>query len=581
MTEADDVKKVVNFTMVFDQEKQYFVRRIEFSGNTTTRDKVIRREILLDEGQVYNNRLWELSILRLNQLGYFDAIKPENAELKRNVKAGTVDINLKVKEKGKQSISFSGGVSGISGSFVGLSYQTNNFLGLGETLTFSVQFGDIQRNVQFGFTEPYLFDRPLSTGFTIFLNRFDYNTARQEGLLLNQQVAINPALQENYNTDSKGFTIFASYPLRKFSFTRLGLTYGWSTTNIKPFSQSATLLFEETKFTTLAGPSALNGIRSSKITPTVSYNTVDSPVNPTHGKSFYYGFSLEGGPLQGNVNTVSNTFSMSYFRPNYRRRNTIAMKFQTAMITGFSGENVPPYNRYYLGGEQDVRGYNFYTISPFVVIPYSTTTNISFLNPKLLNQQGVPTQQTLPVDVLEYIPTRPGGDLQAVLNLEYRIPIVSRVTFDLFNDAALNGVLRQSELGLDPAAAASLQQQFPNPDFPNLKVSNNLPILGGTNFRPHTSAGAEVVVFLPIVNAPFRFYYAYNYLRLTHTLTPPIGAWYFDPAVENSLKQLGVYSTQVVPSLQTFLEQLQSSQTIPPKLLEPKSTFRFTVSRTF
>jgi outer membrane protein insertion porin family len=444
-----------------------------------------------------------------------------------------------------------------------------------------VQFGNIQRNIQFGFTEPYLFDRPLSTGFTIFLNRFDYNTARQEGLLLNQQVAINPALQENYNTDSKGFTIFASYPLRKLSFTRLGLTYGWSTTNIKPFSQSATLLFEQTKFTTLAGPSALNGIRSSKITPTISYNTVDSPVNPTHGKSIYYGFSLEGGPLQGNVNTVGNTFSMSYYRPHYHRRNIIAMKFQGAMITGFGGENVPPYNRFYLGGEQDVRGYDFYTISPFVVIPFSTTTNISFLNPKLLNQQGVPTQQTLPVNVLEYIPTRPGGDLQGVLNLEYRIPIVSRVTFDLFNDLAVNGVLRPSQLGLDPAAAASLQQQYPSPDFPNLKISNNLPILGGTNFRPHTSAGAEIVVFLPIVNAPFRFYYAYNYLRLTHTLTPPLGAWYFDPTVENSLKQLGVYNTQVVPALQTFLEQLQSSQTIPPSLLEPKSTFRFTVSRTF
>jgi outer membrane protein insertion porin family len=581
MTDADDVKKIVNFTMVFDQEKQYFVRRIEFSGNTTTRDKVIRREILLDEGQIYNNRLWELSILRLNQLGYFDAIKPESAELKRNVKAGTVDINLKVKEKGKQSISFSGGVSGIAGSFVGLSYQTNNFLGLGETLTFSVQFGNIQRNIQFGFTEPYLFDRPLSTGFTIFLNRFDYNTARQEGLLLNQQVAINPALQENYNTDSKGFTIFASYPLRKLSFTRLGLTYGWSTTDIKPFSQSATLLFEQTKFTTLAGPSALNGIRSSKITPTISYNTVNSQVNPTRGKSIYYGFSLEGGPLQGNVNTIGNTFSMSYYRPHYHRRNTIAMKFQGAMITGFGGENVPPYNRFYLGGEQDVRGYDFYTISPFVVIPFSTTTNISFLNPKLLNQQGVPTLQSLPVNVLEYIPTRPGGDLQGVLNLEYRIPIVSRVTFDLFNDFAINGVLRSSQLGLDPAAAASLQQQYPSSDFPNVKISNNLPILAGTNFRPHTSAGAEFVVFLPIVNAPFRFYYAYNYLRLKRTLTPPLGAWYFDPAVENSLKQLGVYNTQVVPELQSFLEQLQSSQTIPPSLLEPKSTFRFTVSRTF
>ena len=199
--------------MEFDQQKQFFVRRIEFSGNTTTRDKVIRRELLLDEGQVFNNRLWELSILRLNQLGYFDTIKPENAELKRNVKAGTVDITLKVKEKGKQSISFSGGVSGIAGSFVGLSYQTNNFLGLGETLTFSVQFGDIQRNIQFGFTEPYLVRPADLDRLYDFRQPLRLQYARQEGLLLGQQVAINPALQENYNTDSKGFTIFASYPL--------------------------------------------------------------------------------------------------------------------------------------------------------------------------------------------------------------------------------------------------------------------------------------------------------------------------------------------------------------------------------
>jgi hypothetical protein len=83
------------------------------------------------------------------------------------------------------------------------------------------------------------------------------------------------------------------------------------------------------------------------------------------------------------------------------------------------------------------------------------------------------------------------------------------------------------------------------------------------------------------VNAPFRFYYAYNYLRLNHTIVPPLGAYYFSQPVEDSLKQLGVFDTQIVPTLKTFLKQLQSSQTIPPSLLEPKSTFRFTVSRTF
>ncbi len=130
--DVNDAQKTVNLTLVLDQQKQFFVRRIEFSGNTTTRDKVIRRELLLDEGQVFNNRLWELSLLRLNQLGYFDPIKPENAELKRNTQAGTVDILLKLKEKGKQTISFNGGVSGVAGTFVGASYQTNNFLGLGK-----------------------------------------------------------------------------------------------------------------------------------------------------------------------------------------------------------------------------------------------------------------------------------------------------------------------------------------------------------------------------------------------------------------------------------------------------------------
>ncbi|MGH9733017.1 MAG: BamA/OMP85 family outer membrane protein, partial [Candidatus Acidiferrales bacterium] len=120
--DIDDTKKVVNLNLAMDQEKQYYVRRINFEGNTTTRDKVIRRELLLDEGQVFNNHFWELSLLRLNQLNYFDKIKPEDSALKRNSKTGSVDILLKLHEKQKQSISFSGGVSGLAGSFVGLSY---------------------------------------------------------------------------------------------------------------------------------------------------------------------------------------------------------------------------------------------------------------------------------------------------------------------------------------------------------------------------------------------------------------------------------------------------------------------------
>ena len=124
------------------------MRRIDFSGNTTTRDKVIRREILLDEGDIFNSSLWDLSILRLNQLGYFEVLKKEDAaDIHKNIGSNTVDITLKVKERGKNSIGLNGGVSGIAGSFVGFNYSTNNFLGLGETLSLSSQLGTIMRSV--------------------------------------------------------------------------------------------------------------------------------------------------------------------------------------------------------------------------------------------------------------------------------------------------------------------------------------------------------------------------------------------------------------------------------------------------
>ena len=149
-------------------------------GNTTTRDKVIRREIALEEGNIYNSRLWELSLLRLNQLGYFDQLKPEDPNVtdrKLDEKNGLVDLTLKVHEKGKNSIGLNGGVSGLEGAFVGVNYATNNFLGLGETLQVQASLGNLASSVRFGFTQPYMFDRPLQFGFNVYLHQ-DQATTR-------------------------------------------------------------------------------------------------------------------------------------------------------------------------------------------------------------------------------------------------------------------------------------------------------------------------------------------------------------------------------------------------------------------
>ncbi len=91
-TEPNDENKLITLKIDLDEGKQFFVRRIEFQGNTTTRDKVIRRELALEEGQVYNGNLWEISLLRLNQLQYFEAAEagtglgnqPERRRMRRS-----------------------------------------------------------------------------------------------------------------------------------------------------------------------------------------------------------------------------------------------------------------------------------------------------------------------------------------------------------------------------------------------------------------------------------------------------------------------------------------------------------------
>jgi outer membrane protein insertion porin family len=131
---------------------------------------------------------------------------------------------------------------------------------------------------------------------------------------------------------------------------------------------------------------------------------------------------------------------------------------------------------------------------------------------------------------------------------------------------------------LNPAAVALFQEQYPNPDFPNVHVTNNLPIIHGTNFHPRTSAGLELQVILPIVNAPFRVYYAYNYFRLKGLIEAPEGAYSLSDAVKNTLPP-GVLQTQIAPELEFILSH--QAQQIPAGLVEPKQTFRFTVGKTF
>jgi len=585
-TDIDEQTKKINVTMKFDEGKQYYVHRIDFSGNTTTRDKVIRRQLLIDEGQLFNKRAWELSILRINQLDYFDKIDAEkNVEIKRNSKQGTVDLLLKLKEKGKQSIGLQGGVSGLAGGFIGLTYQTNNFLGLGETLTLSAQVGQYQRNLMFGFTEPYFMDRPISTGFTVFSTLYKFNQAQQAAALTGQQVSINPQYIQDYNQNSTGFTMFANYGLKKHVFTHVGLTYGLTRTNISTYNASSQLLFESLQYSSLAGPSALNGIIASTITGTISYNTIDNPINATHGRSYFYSLAFTGGPIGGNVNTITNIGELKYFRPVNHKRNAIGVRFLAGFTTGYGGKEVPPYSRFYLGGENDLRGFDIRAVSPVTYIPNVVNSSISISAPP--NAPVGSTcliRCTLNVPVLVKTITFPGGDTQGVINLEYRIPIAGPVAMSLFNDIGTVGVLRKDALRLDPTGVENINRQF---QLANQQAA--LQIAPGTNWKPRDSVGIEFIVNLPIVQAPFRIYYAYNPLRI-HTILYAPGAAINGRNLATQCKNSGLtnplypfdpnnWQTSCSPQVVQAVQPLFAPSGL--NYFEPQTTFRFTVSRTF
>jgi outer membrane protein insertion porin family len=562
--EPDLKNGTVDLSLSVDEGKQFFVRRIDFSGNLTTRDKVIRRELQLDEGDIFNNRLWEISLLRLNQLGYFEPLKPEEAgDLKRDTKTNTVDITLKVKERGKNSIQLNGGVSGIAGSFVGLSYSTNNFLGLGETLSLSSQLGTRLTSVQFGFTEPYLFDKAIQTGFTLYDQRFNYNQAREASVLSGQneialfnQLGTNNLL--NYVSNGYGATVFVQYPLRR-SFARLGLTYGYDIQNIKTLTDAASQYFTYLDFQGVSGPNALSGIRTSKLTPSYTYNTIDHPITPTHGKELFVSAAVAG--IGGNVNTIEPTIDAKYFRAGFKKGHVIGMHVLGRFITGYGGKVAPPFNRYFMGGENDIRGFDIWGISPIAYIPASATVNV-------LNSDG--TQRVQPVivngtvaygAVTQTIPiyriVTPGGDTSVVTNFEYRIPIFGPVTLAIFADTGVDRISLKNQLKLNQGFVDQLNQAFPSSGI------TNHPYIQPGSEMPRMSTGLELQVLMPVVNAPFRIYWAYNPLLYRGTLQTPI-------AVDRS----------VFPNNATYLNAI-GTVGAPIPFLEKHSTFRFSIGRTF
>jgi len=583
----DEAKKTVNLDIDIDEGKPFYVGRIEIQGNTLTRDRVIRRELMLEEGQVYNSQLWEMSLLRLNQLDYFDPLHvDQDSEAHQDTEAGTVDLLLKVKEKGKNSIGLNGGVSGLSGAFLGLNYQTNNFLGLGETLSLQANIGNINRQLLFGFTQPYFRNRPLNLGFQVFDTKSDYNSAKaiagttgQSPNLTTQQAS----LLQNYNNSTRGVNASVSYPLPRHNFQRVGFTYSLTDSSITAFSTASQNLFQNIAFRSgIQGQNALNGIVNSSVSLSYIFNTINNPQRPRTGKEFSAIMQVSG--LGGNVRYIFPAVAYKRFTPmklllpDPTGHNVLGWRAELKFIQGYGGDVAPPNNRFYSGGEADLRGFEIRTATPYAYIPNKISFNLTNPDGSCVPRDPTNPQLNQCIQVLlpVYRVVSVGGDLNFTNNLEYRIPIAGPVTFALFNDFGIDSAVNGNQLKESPEGAASLNAPlYGCPVYNNgtceggtqIKFNEYIRPLAGTNFVPRMSTGAEIQVIMPIINAPFRLYYAVNPMRLseqangenliTREMFPPGGA--------------GDYS--YAQAIQLYGSRYQ--------LREPAKTFRLTVSTTF
>ena len=460
---ADTDIPTVDVTMRLTEGAQYFVNRITFVGNTTTRDNVIRREMRLVEGSVFNTEALKYSIRRLNQLGYFKQIE-ENDQKAMKVdktvgKENNVDVTLALEEQNRNQLTFGAGVSQYEGVFGQLAFQTANFLGRGESLTVSLQAGDRAQNYQLAFTEPFLFDRNITGGVDIYkrsLQYIGYYTQKSTGgnMVFGFPVADFSRMFMNYSYEQVMMTDLNEAFLDPTCYQRLE---GCNSIRLDDLSSIAPDVLEGLRRNPFVFDSLLigeGGKRTvSKVVPSFVHNTVDNPIFPNTGRRVTT--SIDLAVLGGNTKFYKPRFeALQFFR--HTARTSVGARAQVEFIAPLGGtKTLPIFEKLFMGGEYSIRGFDIRSIGPS-----DPATGLVL-----------------------------GGNKSLLFNGEYMISIAGPVRLILFYDAG--------------------------------QVANDRESFALDRFR--TSTGAEIRFFMPVLNVPFRLIFAANPQRkdvLDNSLQP-------------------------------------------------------------
>lgn len=373
VAKTNEAERTVDLTLEITEGPEVFVERINISGNVRSDEKVLRREVPMAEGDLFTSQKLERARQRLTNLGYFETVKATTAPGSAKDK---IVVSIEVTERPTGMFSLGGGYSSVDGLIGAIDLSQRNFLGKGWEVFLRVRGGENTQQGTIGFTEPWLFDRPLSAGFDLFNNRRVFT---------------------DFTVESLGGDIRVSHPFLDFS--RWHLIYRLTRDSISDVSDLATDTLKREEGDTL----------TSLVEGGLTRDTRDNVFAPTRGSRASLITDVAG--LGGDSRFVKVIGDTSYFQP-VLWGTVLAGRLEAGYGFGLGDNDLPLFERFFLGGPNSIRSRKFRQISP-------------------VDDSG----------------TRIGGTSEVLLNLEYIIPVAFGIRLATFFDVGnVYGFTRKFDL---------------------------------------------------------------------------------------------------------------------------------------
>ncbi|RVT95106.1 outer membrane protein assembly factor BamA [Sphingomonas crocodyli] len=344
--QRDKDERTMSVTFKIADSPRVYVERVDINGNTHTKDKVVRREFRLSEGDAFNSFKVKRSRDRINSLGFFQ--EKFEVEQKPGSQPDRVILEANVEEKSTGELQVSAGYSSLEKFIVDLSIRERNFMGKGQEVRASVSYSTYSKSIELGFTEPYLFDRNIAVGFDVF--RRDYNSFNFAG----------NSRQTTYEQTTTGFQLRAGVPLTEF--VTLAMRYGLSYDEV---SLDQSTFFSGGRCDPLLAGRYLCDALGNRLISSVGYSLVfdnlNNRVRPTRGNRVVFGQDFAG--LGGDVRYIRTTFNAA----KYWGLGS-GFVFSTSLEGGYIkglGQSIRLTDRFYLGNP-DMRGFGIRGVGPRV-----------------------------------------------------------------------------------------------------------------------------------------------------------------------------------------------------------------------